>query len=185
METQSEPTIFINYAPTIDPSRDLYDADTIVITVLDEDFAGHEGLGVPMIAIEKGRHEYPEWIQPLVQKHCEEMLTSGRMNIEVVPLARNQDVAQVTNFEKPTPQVSTVFLPYVGTPFECLTKPVSEIKALALIPEELRMDAVGLLCTELEGSALLQQLKRWARDPFLKPGVKTRLTKLIRKLEGA
>lgn len=182
MEPQREPTIFINYAPTIDPSRDLYDADTIVITVLDEDFDGHKGRGVPVIAIEKGRHEYPEWIQPLVKKHCDEMLTSGRMNIEVVPAS--QGVAQVTHFEKPVPQVSTVFLPYAGTAFEKVTTPVSQIKSLMLIPEELRMDAVGLLCTELEGGELLQRLKQWGRDPYLKPGVKTRLTKLIRKMEA-
>lgn len=180
MEPQREPTIFINYAPTIDSSRDLYDADTVVITVLDEDFDGHEGRGVPVIAIEKGRHEYPEWIQPLVKKHCDEMLTSGRMNIEAAPLIRNQDVAPVTNFERPSTALSS---PYAGTPFECLTTTVSEIKALALIPESLRMDAVGLLCTELEGGALLQRLKQWGRDPYLKSGVKTRLTKLIRKME--
>jgi len=178
---EDEPRISITYSPAIDPSRDLYDSDTIVITVLDEDFEGHEGRGVPVIAIEKGRHEYPEWIRPLVQKHCAELLSSGRMHMEAVFMGAPdlKSLPRVDTVQAPI----TTFLPYVGTAFEKITTPISRINSLALIPEELRMDAIGILCTELEGTELLQQLKRWGRDPFLKPGVKTRLTKLIRKIE--
>jgi hypothetical protein len=158
----------------------LYDGDTIVITVLDEDFEDHQGRGVPVIALEKGRHEYPAWIHPLVQKHCAELLADGRMHIEAVVMAMpTPEVMPVS-----VAQVSTVFLPYAGTAFESIKTPVSQLNSLMLVPEELRMDAIGLLCTELDGAALLQQLKRWGRDPFLKPGVKTRLTKLIRKIEA-
>jgi hypothetical protein len=177
---ENEPRISITYSPAIDASRDLYDSDTIVITVLDEDFEGHEGRGVPLIALEKGRHEYPDWIRPLVQKHCEELLRSGRMHIEAVVMdgAMDGPATQVT-----TP-IAAHSSPYIGTAFSEVTTPVSQLKSLMLIPEELRMDAVGLLCTELEGAALLHHLKLWGRDPFLKPGVKTRLTKLIRKMES-
>ena len=175
---QTEARIVITYSPTVDPSRDLYDADTLVIPVLDEDYELHSGHGVPNIAIEKGRHEYPAWIQTLVRSKCADMIESGRIFIEVV-----NEVAVVEADETSIAAPISTNSPYPGTDFECLKIKVSVIRSLALVPEALQMRAIQLLCSEVDGDELKQHLQRWARDPFLKPGVKSRITTALKRLE--
>jgi hypothetical protein len=171
--------IRITYLPVIDEALGIYDSDVLTIPVLDEDWERHAGAGVAAIVIEKGTTEHDAWRETLIREKCGEFIEGGRLRIDAIVKAPEPIASDRVEPEQKRSS------PYEGTAFAVLSVHVSTLKDMSLIPSELRMDAIELLHSELEGIELLDRLKLWSRNQFLKPGVKSRLTTSIKRLASS